>query len=188
MFNRDKPDKFFDRLHDLGYSIKSWETLISVWKEFAASLKLHRYSLRDFLSLIADWDQLSEEEQQCVVPPDPTRINYIQIAAMYHTLCPSYPKIQSITEKRKKEIRTTMKKGISYEDFAVIFKKAEESDFLKGRCGPNPKTGKPWSARFDDLIKHEKAVGVLEGKYDNREAPVKSSASYDMTELEALTR
>ena len=44
----------------------------------------------------------------------------------------------------------------------TLFKKAEASDFLKG------KNGRDWQATFDWLIKDNNMAKVLEGNYDNK--------------------
>ena len=62
-------------------------------------------------------------------------------------------------------------------------KKAEKSDFLKGKNERN------WTATFDWLIKDSNMAKVLDGNYDNRSVSGKRKAgfqgrNYDFDELE----
>lgn len=90
-------------------------------------------------------------------PPTP----FQSIVDLFHSLCPSLPKIRTVTEKRKTDMRVRWKK---YSDIAIyeeLFKKAEASDFLTGR------NGKWAGCNFDWLLKEANMVKVLEGNYDN---------------------
>lgn len=91
-------------------------------------------------------------------------INYQQIADMYNDTCASFPKLTSISDSRKKAIRARLK-TYSIADFATLFQKAENSDFLKG------KNNRDWSATFDWLIKDSNMAKVLDGNYDNKNNP-----------------
>lgn len=88
-------------------------------------------------------------------------INYKQITDMFHSLCPSYPTIKTLSEARKKAIKARMNQ-YSIDDFKLLFEKAEASTFLKGGNNNN------WSANFDWLIKDANMAKVLDGNYDNR--------------------
>ena len=48
------------------------------------------------------------------------------------------------------------------EDLYEAFKKAEASDFLKGKNESN------WQADFDWILKDANLAKILDGKYDNR--------------------
>lgn len=86
--------------------------------------------------------------------------NYINIISLYNSLCKSYPKVSKLSDARKKAINARLNK-YTINDFEELFKKAEESDFLKGNNNRN------WKADFDWLIKDTNLPKVLEGKYDN---------------------
>lgn len=88
-------------------------------------------------------------------------IDYDGIVKLYNDLCPSYPTVKSLSEARKKAIKARLK-SYSVEDFELLFKKAEASDFLKGNNDRN------WSATFDWLIKDSNMAKVLDGNYDNK--------------------
>lgn len=90
------------------------------------------------------------------------RINYQKIVDLYNDTCVSFPKLRRLSESRKKAIKARLK-TYSYDDFAVLFQKAESSSFLKGANNNN------WSATFDWLIKDANMAKVLDGNYDDFE-------------------
>lgn len=87
-------------------------------------------------------------------------ISYQQIVDMYHAICISFPKIRSVTDARKKAIKTRLGK-YPIETFKELFEKAEASSFLKGDEGG-------WKASFDWLIKEANMIKVLEGNYTDK--------------------
>jgi len=95
-------------------------------------------------------------------PPASAPIPYSQIRDLYHKLCPSYPKLRSISDNRKKAIAARWREYNG--DIAVfekLFSLAEASAFLKG------KNGRDWSADFDWLMKSGNMAKVLEYKYND---------------------
>ena len=82
---------------------------------------------------------------------------------MYNDTCVSFPKVHSISDARKKAIKARLNTYSVY-DFKILFKKAESSDFLKGKNARN------WSANFDWLIKDANMAKVLDGNYDGVQA------------------
>lgn len=90
-----------------------------------------------------------------------------QIVDEYHTLCPSLPRVRQLTDKRRSQINSRLKK-YSFDDFKEVFAKAEQSDFLKGSTG--------WKANFDFLINEGNMVKVLEGNYENRKKETKGNS------------
>ena len=98
-----------------------------------------------------------EEDKE---PPTP----HEKIKNLYNSICISLPKTKAISERRKKHLKARWKQ-FNYElaTFEAIFKKAEASDFCKG------KNERGWKVDFDWLIKNDSnMLKVLEGKYDNR--------------------
>lgn len=91
------------------------------------------------------------------------KVDYQQIADMYNDTCVSFPHIKKLSESRKKAIKARLK-TYTIEDFRVLFQKAEESDFLKGKNDRN------WIASFDWMIKDSNMAKVLDGNYDNRKS------------------
>jgi len=88
-----------------------------------------------------------------------------EIVELYNTICTSLPKVQKVTQKRSREIRTRWRSYPDIETFRRLFQKAQDSDFLSGGNGR-------WTGcNFDWLIKEANMVKVLEGCYDSRAGP-----------------
>lgn len=114
-------------------------------------------------------------------------IDYKSIVDLYNRLCPSLSKVKSLSNARKKAIKARLN-SYNIDAFEELFKKAEKSDFLKGKNDRN------WTATFDWLIKDSNMAKVLDGNYDNRsetgrmdKSKRKSSfqgRNYDFDELE----
>lgn len=96
------------------------------------------------------------------------RINYQEIVDMYNDTCVSFPRITSLSDARKKAIRARAKTH-DIQDFALMFQKAEASDFLKGKNDRN------WSATFDWMIKDSNMAKILDGNYDNRGSQIQKT-------------
>ena len=86
-----------------------------------------------------------------------------QVVDLYHSICKSYPKLQSLSAARKKAINARLK-TYSLIEFEQVFKKAEASNFMKGENSRN------WSANFDWMLQDSKFPKILKGYYDNKEA------------------
>lgn len=104
---------------------------------------------------IENRDKRLEEESK-------ENIDYQRIVDMYNDTCVSFPKLSKLSDKRKKSIKARFNNGYTYEDFQVLFVKAEQSNFLKGA------NNRDWSATFDWLIKDSNMAKVLDGNYDER--------------------
>ena len=89
-----------------------------------------------------------------------TSTDYQSIVNLFNSTCLSLPKVQKLTDKRKKKIKVLLK-SYSIDDIASAFTKAENSDFLKGNINS-------FQATFDWLIESGNFIKVLEGNYDNR--------------------
>lgn len=89
------------------------------------------------------------------------RINYNSIVALYHQYCPRLPKVQMVTEKRKKAMKVMFLKDNGISGFEQVFRKLGASDFC---CGVNKRN---WTASFDWILNPNNWVKVLEGKYDS---------------------
>lgn len=89
-----------------------------------------------------------------------SRFDYQSVVELFNSICVSLPKIQKVTDLRKKKI-----KGASKElngDFESLFKKVEKSDFLTGRNGA-------WNGcNFDWILKPSNLIKIIEGNYDNK--------------------
>ena len=107
------------------------------------------------------------------------KIDYNGIMDAYNTICPSFPTIRSLSEARKKAIKARLN-TYTVEDIHEAFRKAEASDFLKGKNDRN------WQANFDWIMKDANMAKILDGNYDNRvQQPTNKTAQqldefYDM--------
>ena len=87
-----------------------------------------------------------------------------RVVEMFNLMCSSLPKVQVISNQRKKAIKTLGKAvPCDIQLYKTLFYKVEESDFLCGRSGK-------WKASFDWVIKQGNAIKIMEGNYDNHAA------------------
>ena len=98
---------------------------------------------------------------QAEQPPSPKSetIDYELFKNVYNKFCFSLPQIRMLSDKRKKAIKTFLKQ-MEFSDFELACKKANESNFLTGN------NDRGWKADFDFIIRADKALSILEGKYD----------------------
>lgn len=82
-----------------------------------------------------------------------------QFVEDFNEICKSLPKCKLLTVKRKQAIIKLLKK-YPYDDILLAFDKLEDSDFCTGRKGE-------WRANIDFVLREDKFVSILEGKYDN---------------------
>lgn len=120
-------------------------------------------------------DRLGKSKDSIEIGEVRGKVDYELIARMYNDTCVSFPRLEKLSEARKKAIKARFN-SYSVEDFKVLFEKAEASDFLKGSNNRN------WSATFDWLIKDSNFAKVLDGNYDNRTS--KPAASKKAEELD----
>ena len=81
-----------------------------------------------------------------------------EIKDLYNLHCNNLPKIYKLTDKRKKAIGSLLKK-YSVEEITQVFDIANESDFLMG------KNDRGWKADLDFILREDKFINILEGKY-----------------------
>tara|TARA_Y100000593_G_C4151168_1_gene257141 strand:- start:100 stop:474 length:375 start_codon:yes stop_codon:yes gene_type:complete len=90
------------------------------------------------------------------------------------------PKVRKLTGSRKTTIRNRWKEAEGIEEFEMVFRKAQASNFLSGRSDD-------WtSCGFDWLMKPSNWIKVLEGNYDNpdaRDIEVKQKKQEDSPEF-----
>jgi len=84
----------------------------------------------------------------------------------YHNICVSLPKVRTITDKRKKAIKKLLK-NYSKEDIIECFKNVEDSSFLKGN------NDRGWKADIDFILREDKFIAILEGKYTDSKSKKK---------------
>lgn len=108
-------------------------------------------------------------------------VNYQEIVDLYNDTCVSFPRVQTLSNNRKKTIKARLN-SYTVDDFKTLFQKAEASSFLKGANNRN------WSANFDWLIKDSNMAKVLEGNYDdkkNQRAAVHTGQQSNLDHLKA---
>lgn len=115
-------------------------------------------------------DKISSDDSLAIASPTKAENkkevfnNFLNI---YNEECTNLPKCLKITEKRKVAINKCLKEKIDEEVFKQICIKANQSNFLIGENDRN------WKADFDFVTRSDKAMQILEGKYQNKK--IKSS-------------
>lgn len=125
-----------------------------------------------------DVPQPGEKAQALASPACP----YDAIVGLYHEVFPEHPHVAVVNAKRRGAIRarwteagerlrklgrdTSAAERLDY--FRRLFAKASQSDFLTGK--KTFRDGTVYRVDFDKLMSPAGFVGVIEGKYDNREA------------------
>lgn len=90
------------------------------------------------------------------------KCNYTEIITLFNQICISFPKVQELTDKRRKAIKSIQSIVEKYGGFQQLFELAEQSNFLSGRNGQ-------WNGcGFDWLLKPSNAIKVFEGNYSNQ--------------------
>lgn len=110
-------------------------------------------------------EEEKEIEKDKYIDTKKEQVPYERVVELYHSYCPSLPKVMIINNTRKNLIKARFNEykqdlGI----FEVLFSKAEESDFLKG----NSKNG--WKANFDWLLNSSNMAKVIEDTYKNKKS------------------
>lgn len=146
----------------------SQDTLITVvkWPDFQADDRMSDKPIDTQSDNQATSDRQATDKRPTTNKNDKNdknekNIEYLTILSLFNETCPSYPRVKSLSEDRKKAIRARLNK-YTLDDFKQLFEKAEASDFLKGANNKN------WSATFDWLIRDRNMPKVLEGTYDNK--------------------
>lgn len=83
--------------------------------------------------------------------------DYQSVVDCFNSVCTSLPKVQKLTDKRRKAIRSaaTLLDNMTFKE---VFGIVERSDFLTGRSGS-------WSCGFDWIIKPANLTKIIEGNY-----------------------
>ena len=100
-----------------------------------------------------------------------------QVINSYHEICTSLTKVRSVTDDRKRAIKTLLTK-MSINEIKEAFTKAENTPFLKGE------NDRGWKANIDFMLKHVHLVKILEGFYDSNKKDTSYGPSYNISEYE----
>lgn len=86
-----------------------------------------------------------------------------KVVELYSGICVSYPKLITISKGRAVKIKERFAEMKNLMTVESVFRKMEESDFLKGKNNNN------WKATFDWVMANSiNWCKVLEGNYDNK--------------------
>jgi hypothetical protein len=97
-----------------------------------------------------------------------------EVVKKFNLLCPSLPKVVSITDARRTAINKAAERIGGMDKFDELFARIEASDFLSGRSGKWRNCGFDWCLKAGNLVK------ICEGQYDNREKAVpKEDSEYE---------
>ena len=86
---------------------------------------------------------------------------FSKIIELYHQICISYPRIKSIEAHRRNAVKACWRIYGNLKVFEDVFRKAEDSLFLKGYNDRN------WSADFDWMMQPKNISKILNHKYDD---------------------
>lgn len=111
-----------------------------------------------------DTDFMDDKRPTTTTTPQ-THVSYEEVKSLFNDICKSYPKVQKMSEARKKTIKARFNEGYTMEDFKTLFENAEKSSFLKGQANSE------WSANFDWLIKGSNIAKVIDGNYSDKQKP-----------------
>lgn len=117
------------------------------------------------VTLRNDTDKIREDKEKI-------RIDYKSIIDAYNEICISFPKVTALSDKRKKSIKARLS-SYSVEQFKEVFRKAEQSKFLKGD------NKRKWKANFDWMINDSNFAKIIDGNYDDSE----TEDSFDIEEF-----
>ncbi len=145
------------------YSLLSWYTFQKIEKPTNSKLPAFDENSKEIHRLFAE---VSPKDSRPVVPKrkednrKEKEEKRIRIKDIYNANCSNLPQVQKLTEKRNKAIDKFLEE-LTEEQFKKICKIANTTDFLTG------KNDNGWKADFDFLMRTDKAINVLEGRYSN---------------------
>lgn len=102
-------------------------------------------------------------------------VNIDKFAELYNEHCFNLSKISKLTDNRIKAINKLLK-NYSYEEIITVFDNANNSDFLKGN------NDRGWKANIDFILREDKFVNILEGRY-NSKPKINKQMSSDMNNV-----
>lgn len=124
-----------------------------------------REEIRDREKILdTDTDFMDDKRPTTTTTPQ-THVSYEEVKGLFNDICKSYPKVQKMSEARKKTIKARFNEGYTMEDFKTLFENAEKSSFLKGQANSE------WRATFDWLIKGSNIAKVIDGNYGDKQKP-----------------
>jgi len=110
------------------------------------------------MSINIDNNQINKKKELLISKDINNSQKVEEIKNLYNSHCINLPKIAKLTDKRIKAIGSLLKK-YSIEEITQVFDIANESDFLMG------KNDRGWKADLDFILREDKFINILEGKY-----------------------
>lgn len=95
-------------------------------------------------------------------PKTADKIDFDAVINSFNQICVDLPKVKSISDSRKRAIKSAYNDIIKFGGFDAFFQKVNASDFLCGR-----KKDSLWKCSFDWVIKKQNVIKIIEGNYDN---------------------
>ena len=92
------------------------------------------------------------------------KVDYKMIVEAFNGICISLPRVMTLSEDRKKKIRTRLE-TFTEEQLIEAFHAAQDSDFMSGRDGKWSGCNFDWIMRSDNNV-----TKLLEGNYRNKRA------------------
>lgn len=164
------------------YSLTKWYDWQKIEKPQDSKLPAFDESNKEIRLL---FDDQSTTNRRPVVPKrkEENRIEIEKkrkrIEDIYRENCTNLPQVQKLTDKRNKAIDNFLKE-FTEEQFEQVCKIANCSDFLIG------KNEKGWKADFDFLMRIDKAIAILEGKYNDKKQNTNKYNNYTQREQKDL--
>ena len=84
-----------------------------------------------------------------------------KFADLYNEHCFNLSKLSKLTDNRIKAIKKLLK-NYTYEEIITVFDNANNSEFLKGN------NDRGWKANIDFILREDKFVNILEGRYNSK--------------------
>ena len=104
--------------------------------------------------------QSSPPKTNPIISTNSTKTVSQRFVDMYHEKCNALGKVRSITPARDRAMKNLVKK-YGFDAISEVFEKVNRSKFLTGE------NDRGWSANLDFILREDKFVSILEGKYDN---------------------
>ncbi len=178
---QEMPEKSASNAHSmLGNATSIQEHAVSNAPETRSQKPVFNISTPDGVVVdadAADASQPGEKRQAHASPACP----YDAIVGLYHEAFPEHPRVAIVNAKRKGAMKarwteagerlrmlnrdTSAAERLDY--FRRLFARASRSDFLTGKKAF--RDGTVYRVDFDKLMSPSGFMGVIEGKYDNRE-------------------
>jgi DNA-binding transcriptional regulator GbsR (MarR family) len=160
--SESKVSKAISKLQDLNMikilSFDGRHRKICIIKSIRQTNKKYEADYDKVISINIDNNQINKKKELLISKDINNSQKVEEIKNLYNSHCTNLPKIAKLTDKRIKAIGSLLKK-YSIEEITQVFDIANESDFLMG------KNDRGWKADLDFILREDKFINILEGKY-----------------------